>query len=114
MGVFRTDETRYGPCKKKPDGGWVSAAYRAGVQAGISPLEFWELTPYLTRLAIEALTDARYTQAWIQANLIRAKAMPKLEELLDRKFAKTDMELRMKDALMRMGSRGIGNAGKRN
>lgn len=60
-------------------------AFRTSVQAGVSPLEFWGLTPYLTKAAVDALSDGRNTQSWVQAALVRAKKMPKLESLLVQK-----------------------------
>lgn len=43
------------------------------------------MTPYLTGKAIPALIDGRNTFAWMQAALVRAKKMPKLESLMNRK-----------------------------
>jgi len=47
------------------------------------------MTPYLTRLAIEALTDARVDEmqalAWQTANLMRARKLPSLKSLLAKK-----------------------------
>ncbi len=75
-------------------------AYCAAVQAGISPVEFWELTPYLTRKAIAALTDGRNTQAWMIAALTRAKKMPKLNEMISKpKAGNPNMEADLKKAL---------------
>lgn len=75
-------------------------AYCAAVQAGIRPVEFWELTPYLTRKAITALTDGRNTQAWTIAALTRAKKMPKLSEMTSKpNVARENMEFELKKAL---------------
>lgn len=57
------------------------------------------MTPYLCRQAVGSLVEGRNTMAWIQANLVRAKKMPTLDELLGRKMAKTDMEGKLKNAL---------------
>ena len=81
----------------------MAETFRAAIQAGVSPIEFWSLTPYLTRLAIGAISDGRNTQSWILANLTRARKLPKLDDLLNRKreAVKTaDVGLRLKAALM--------------
>jgi hypothetical protein len=76
-------------------------AYSAAVQAGISPVEFWELTPYLTHKAITALTDGRNTQAWTIAALTRAKKMPKLADMTSKPTgARENMENELKKALI--------------
>lgn len=75
------------------------------VKAGISPVEFWGLTPYLTRKAIPALQDGRTTAAWMTAQLTRAKKIPKLAELTTKKTAprsRREMEGSLKDHLMGM------------
>lgn len=82
------------------------AAFHNAVMYGVSPGEFWGLTPYLTRQAVCALADGRSTSAWLMANLSRAKKMPKLESLLVRREVDhADMEARMKNALKNMGKR---------
>lgn len=79
-------------------------SYRYAVSVGISPVEFWGLTPFLTRHAMTALSDGRTTQAWIIANLSRTKKMPKLETLLSRSGPDhKEMESRMKTALKNLG-----------
>ncbi len=75
-------------------------AYCAAVQAGVSPVDFWELTPYLTRKAVTALTDGRNTQAWMIAALTRAKKMPKLTEMISKpNVTRENMEADLKKAL---------------
>lgn len=74
-------------------------AYKASVASGISPVEFWTLTPYLTKHAIKAASDENITRTWILANLMRAKKLPKLEKLLKQEKPKSDMENRLKTAL---------------
>lgn len=74
-------------------------AFRAACQGGISSVEFWHMTPYLTGIAIGAVTDGRNTAAWINAALTRAKKMPPLEELLGKKKSKGDVGMRLKAAL---------------
>jgi hypothetical protein len=58
------------------------------VLAGISPVEFWDLTPYQTRIAMEALIERADKQAWMIAAFTRAKKLPKFESL-SRKKRKT-------------------------
>lgn len=53
------------------------------------------MTPYLTRVAIAALQDGMTSLAWTTAALTRAKKLPKLAELLERKERRNlDDELR--------------------
>jgi hypothetical protein len=61
------------------------AIFEEAVRAGISPKDFWDLTPYLTRLAMGALHDGNTGRMWIQAALTRAKKLPKMEDLMGRK-----------------------------
>ena len=56
-------------------------AYRAAVVAGISPTEFWSLTPYQTRIAMEATLERSDKQAWMIAAFSRSKKLPKFESL---------------------------------
>ena len=56
-------------------------AYRAAVVAGISPTEFWNLTPYQTRFAMEATLERSDKQAWMIAAFTRSKKLPKFESL---------------------------------
>lgn len=74
------------------------AEFKTSVQAGISPVEFWDLTPYLTRQAIPALVDKATTECWMTAALSRAKKVPKLNEMLSRseKPKPVDLEEKMK------------------
>jgi hypothetical protein len=51
------------------------------VVAGLSPVEFWELTPYQTRLAMEATLERSDKQAWMIAAFTRTKKLPKYEKL---------------------------------
>jgi hypothetical protein len=55
------------------------------VLAGISPLEFWQLTPYQTRVAMEAAMERADKQAWMIAAFTRTKKMPKWEALSRKK-----------------------------
>lgn len=52
------------------------------MSCGISPSEFWGLTPYLVRHAMTAMSDGRTMLAWMTASLSRASKLPKLEKLL--------------------------------
>ena len=49
--------------------------------SGISPVEFWALTPYLTRAAVGGFHDGRAWAVWMTAALGRVKRMPKLADL---------------------------------
>ena len=55
------------------------------VAEGISPTEFWSLTPYLTKLALPALRDLHNGSAWMVAALSRTRKLPTMEEMLTRK-----------------------------
>jgi len=71
------------------------------VSAGISSIEFWELTPYLKRLAIEGTHDRDVAISWLTASLGRAKKIPKLKTMLSKKqegWDKKDMEAGLKNA----------------
>lgn len=74
------------------------AAYKIACQAGISPVEFWNMTPYLTREAVRAIHDADIEKAWTQAALIRTKKLPKLNEMKIKEKNRESMEMRLKDA----------------
>lgn len=50
------------------------AAYKIAVRQGISPVDFWALTPYQTRHAMGAQRDT--SLAWQIARMIRAKKLP--------------------------------------
>lgn len=78
------------------------------VGAGISPLDFWRLTPYLTRKSAPALHDSRTTAAWLTASLSRAKKIPKLSELTTKKQvhrSQSEMEESLKSHLAGMARR---------
>jgi len=50
------------------------AAYQAACRDGVSPVDFWALTPYECRYAMAGLRDGRTTLAWqIAALLAREK-----------------------------------------
>ena len=72
------------------------AAFRNAVTAGISAAEFWELTPYLTRHAMAAMSDGRTMLAWMTACLSRASKLPKLDKLLSRDKEPEKVDLSMK------------------
>ena len=59
----------------------MDQAYRAAVVSGISPVEFWTLTPYQTRIAMEATLERSDKQAWMIAAFSRSKKLPKFERL---------------------------------
>lgn len=72
------------------------AVYRAAVAAGITPVEFWDMTPYLTKQAIRAANEEQITQQWILASLTRMKKLPKLETLLSEGKPHRKVDLSMK------------------
>jgi len=76
----------------------VAAAYVRAVRAGLSPVEFWQLTPYLTRLAVTALDDKAVTDAWLVAAMSRQKKLQRLEELTSkpRKAPPKDLQAKMR------------------
>jgi hypothetical protein len=70
----------------------VLKAYKAAVAAGVSPAEFWGMTPYLTGQAVIAMNDETTTRIWTLAAMTRAKKLPKLDKLLSKtKPEKKDM-----------------------
>lgn len=81
------------------------------MQVGVSPLDFWNLTPFLCRHATSALADGRSYTAWLTAALTRAKKMPKLNDLLTNKpnRDRAGMEAGLKAALRQAG---MGKKGK--
>lgn len=60
------------------------AAYQAACRDGVSPVDFWALTPYECRYAMAGLRDGRTTLAWQIAALQRQKKLPDLGKLLAR------------------------------
>lgn len=58
------------------------AAFKAVVKSGLSPVDFWELTPYLTGLAVGGAVSKQTTDAWLNANYVRAKKLPDLDTML--------------------------------
>lgn len=58
------------------------AAFKAAVTSGLSPVDFWQLTPYLTGLSIGAAGSKQATDAWMTATLSRAKKIPELDSLM--------------------------------
>ena len=58
------------------------AAFKVVVRSGLSPVDFWEMTPYLTGLAVGGAVNKQTTDAWLNANLGRAKKLPNLAELI--------------------------------
>lgn len=63
-------------------------AMGAALRAGVSVLDFWEMTPHETKQAVAAYRDEMDWQMslqWINASLQRASKMPPLETLLGTK-----------------------------
>ena len=82
-------------------------AFRSAVEGGVSPVEFWTLTPYLTRQATAALRDKTVTQMWMTAALTRAKKLPELAKLLNkRQEDKKDVAAKLKAALSGVKGKG--------
>ncbi len=83
------------------------AAFKAAVSSGLSPVEFWELTPYLTGLAVGGAVDKQTTDAWLNANYVRAKNLPELTSLLVLgKVGKKEGDMNnLKDHLKNIGAR---------
>ena len=59
----------------------MDQAFKKATLAGISPVEFWQLTPYQTRIAMEATLERSDKQAWMIALFTRSKKLPKFESL---------------------------------
>ena len=58
------------------------AAYKTAIRNGISPIEFWQLTPFLTAHAIESSHESMLVSSWHVAAFSRQKRLPKLQKLL--------------------------------
>jgi hypothetical protein len=63
--------------------------FKTAYRAGIKPAEFWDQTPYETRLCVEAYNDIRLDEeerfmhtAWHIGYFTRVKDMPRLSEML--------------------------------
>ena len=81
------------------------AAYKVAISVGVSPVEFWDMTPYLTRTAIQSMSDERITQTWMLAGMMRAKKLPELSKLLSKKTDKKDISQGLKMALMSLNTK---------
>jgi len=78
------------------------AAFKAAVQVGIGPVEFWEMTPYLTNKAVISKRDGKMRELWTLAALQRQKKLPKIETFMIDKGPPKDhkqMESELKKAL---------------
>jgi hypothetical protein len=75
-------------------------AFEAAVSCGVSPSEFWGLTPYLTKYAMDGARKHQLRGAWLTAALHRAKKMPKLEEMMTKMDGKPKGAAGLKDALL--------------
>ena len=78
------------------------AAFKAAVRSGLSPVDFWELTPYLTGLAVGGAISKQTTDAWLSANYVRAKKLPGLADLIGSDEEKKDNMDDLKDHLQNM------------
>lgn len=58
------------------------ASFKTAVRHGISPVEFWQLTPFLTRIAINSSHENMLIETWHVAAFSRQKKLPKLQKLL--------------------------------
>ena len=72
----------------------------------MNPVDFWNMTPYMTRQAAAAIADGRTTQAWMTAALTRARRLPKLHTLLNNKPDRKSMEAGLKAAIKTAMARG--------
>jgi hypothetical protein len=73
----------------------MAQAYRSAVVAGLSPVDFWSLTPYQTRIAMEATMEREDKQAWLIAAFTRIKKLPKYESLSrEKKSIKSGLDLK--------------------
>ena len=88
-----------------PTEGWVVVAFKAVVRAGLSPVDFWELTPYLTGLAVGGAVSKQTTDAWLSANYSRAKNLPDLDKLLGTAEEKNNNMDDLKNHLLSMRGR---------
>ena len=75
------------------------AAFKAAVRAGLSPVEFWEITPYLTGLAVGGAISKQTSDAWLYANYVRAKNLPDLDTLLGDDGVKSNNMANLKNHL---------------
>lgn len=57
-------------------------AFKAAARLGLDPVNFWDLTPYLTSLVVGGALRKQTTDAWLNANYGRAKKLPDLASLL--------------------------------
>jgi len=87
----------------------VAEAYKAAIRAQVN--EFWNLTPYETRLHMEIFHDrTKYEQesetvfAWQIAALNRTKKLPKIEKLLKKEPHKRDLAEDLKAAFRTLPS----------
>ena len=58
------------------------------------------MTPYLSRLAVGALSEESITRIWTLAAMMRMKKLPKLEKLTGKGKSKGKDMLSLKTALM--------------
>jgi hypothetical protein len=91
------------------------AAYYSAVRAGVSAVEFWALTPYLTRQAVIARSDGTTIEAWSIGAMTRARKLPALHSLLLRTAQKEDPEPKILEGNMKALFKSINkqNKGKR-
>ena len=78
------------------------AAFKAAARLGLNPVDFWELTPYLTGLAVGGAVSKQTTDAWLNANFGRAKKLPDLAKLLGESEEKKDNMDDLKSHLQNM------------
>ena len=84
----------------------MAQAYRAAIVAGLSPVEFWQLTPYQSHIAMEAIMERSDKQAWLIAAFTRAKKLPKHESLSrSKKVARDGLDLKRALKVVAAGER---------
>jgi hypothetical protein len=79
------------------------AAFESAVSCGVSPQEFWGLTPYLTRTAMSGARKYQIKTAWFSAAFTRAKKLPGLDDLLSKMDSKPKGAAGLKNALAGFG-----------
>jgi hypothetical protein len=73
----------------------VADSFQSAVSEGISPVDFWRMTPYLTGRAATGLYDMHTRQAWLTARMTRAKKLGELKQFLSKR--KVDPRTRMNE-----------------
>lgn len=86
-------------------------AFKAATRAGISPIEFWKLTPYQTGLVIGAWVESKKDEyklavagAWYSEAFHRTKKLETLDRILgDKKEQSWQEQLEIVKSIMARG-----------